>query len=204
MIYKIGSRGEEVKKIQKALNCIADGIFGPITQEAVRKFQAENPPLVVDGIVGEKTWAKLFPANSGLKKSSRKITEIIIHCSATIEGKEFDVTDIRRWHLEKGWADCGYHYVITLSGEIQPGRSIDKVGAHCLNHNTNSLGVCYIGGLDENLNPKDTRTEAQKRALLKLLRDLKQLSPGVKIHSHRDFAVKACPCFDATFEYSKI
>lgn len=202
MIYKIGSRGDEVKQIQTRLNCIPDGIFGPITQEAVRNFQRENS-LTVDGIVGEKTWSKLFP-NTTLKKSTRKITEIIIHCSATLEGKEYDVEDIRRWHFERGFADCGYHYVITLDGTIQPGRSIDKVGAHCLGHNINSLGICYIGGLDESLNPKDTRTPAQKRAMLKLIKDLKTLYPGVKIHGHRDFAAKACPCFDATAEYSHI
>ncbi len=203
MIYKIGSRGEEVKQIQSRLNCIPDGIFGPVTDEAVRQFQRENS-LVVDGKVGEKTWGKLFPPSSSLKKSTRKITEIIVHCTATMQGKEYDVDDIRRWHKEQGWADCGYHYVITLDGTVQAGRPVNNVGAHCLGHNTNSLGVCYIGGLGDDLQPKDTRTNEQKQALIKLIKELKSLYPGVKIYGHRDFAAKACPCFDATAEYSHI
>ncbi len=201
MIYKVGSRGDDVKLIQRRLNCIPDGIFGPITFEAVKVFQKENN-LVIDGIVGEKTWAALFPPQSDLKKSNRKITEIIVHCSATIEGKEFDVEDIRRWHLEKGWADCGYHYVVALDGQIQTGRPVDKVGAHCLGHNVYSLGICYIGGLSDDLQPKDTRTEAQKESLLKLIKELKSLYPGAVVHGHRDYAAKDCPCFDATTEYA--
>lgn len=200
MIFKIGSRGEDVKKIQKALNCIPDGIFGPITDEAVKAFQKENS-LTVDGIVGEKTWNKLFPSGSTLQKSNRKITEIIVHCSATIEGKEFDVDDIRKWHKERGFADVGYNYVITLDGDIQTGRPVDKVPAHCLGHNVCSLGVCYIGGLGENLQPKDTRTEAQKKSMKKLIDELKSLYPGVRVFGHCDFSAKACPCFDAKKEY---
>ena len=200
MNYKIGSRGDDVKKIQTALNCIPDGIFGQITDEAVRQFQKEHS-LSVDGIVGEKTWSKLFPAGSSLKKSKRKITEILVHCSATMQGKEFDVDDIRRWHLERGFADCGYHYVVLLDGTIQTGRSVDKVGASCTGHNTYSIAICYIGGLDESLNPADTRTDAQKKSMLRLIKELKTLYPTAKVYGHRDFANKACPCFDATTEY---
>ena len=200
MIYKIGSWGDDVKRIQTRLNCIPDGIFGQITDEAVRQYQRENA-LTVDGIVGPQTWSKLFSAGSSLKKSKRKITEILVHCSATIQGKEFDVDDIRRWHLERGFADVGYHYVITLDGTTQTGRSVDKVGASCTGHNTNSIAICYIGGLDESLNPADTRTDAQKQSMKRLINDLKTLYPGAKVHGHRDFANKACPCFDATTEY---
>lgn len=202
---KIGSRGDDVKLLQSLLHCIADGIFGPVTDEATRKFQAANN-LTVDGICGPKTWAALgvSETTTNLKKSTRYINEIIVHCTATAEGKDFTVDDVRRWHIAQGWADCGYHYVITLGGEIQPGRSVDKVGAHCLGHNTNSIGVCYVGGLDSDGLPKDTRTEKQKEALVKLLKELKKLYPGAKIYSHKDFAVKACPSFDATGEYKNL
>ena len=95
----------------------------------------------------------------------RTITEIIIHCSATIEGKDYTVEDIDRWHRQRGFARVGYHYVIRLDGTIQQGRPLDIAGAHCIGHNAHSIGICYIGGLDQTGKPKDTRTQAQKDSL---------------------------------------
>ena len=91
----------------------------------------------------------------------RKINKLIVHCSATPEHKEFDVEDITEWHVTgNGWSDCGYHYVITLGGEIQEARPERKIGAHCKGHNRNSIGICYIGGMDRTMdNWIDTRTE---------------------------------------------
>lgn len=196
---KLGSRGNDVKILQGVLNLIQDGIFGPLTQEAVKEFQKSNR-LVPDGIVGTKTWDKL-----GLILNKRVIKEIIVHCSATPEGKDFTVSDIKRWHLERGFSDIGYHYVIYRDGSIHVGRSESVAGAHCTGHNTISIGVCYIGGMDStNKNPKDTRTQQQKDALLRLLKELKRKYPSAKIYSHRDFANKACPSFDATKEYALI
>ena len=83
----------------------------------------------------------------------RKINEIILHCSATPENKNFTVEDITKWHNAKGWDGCGYHYVIHLDGTIHNGRPLQKIGAHCLGHNTNSIGICYIGGVDKNGKP---------------------------------------------------
>ena len=77
----------------------------------------------------------------------RKIKEIIIHCSATKEGRNFTVADIDRWHRERGFFCIGYHFVIYRDGSIHVGRSVEEVGAHCKGHNTVSIGVCYIGGL---------------------------------------------------------
>ena len=99
----------------------------------------------------------------------REITEIIIHCSATKEGMDFRAKDIDAWHKAKGWAGIGYHFVIDLDGTIEQGRPINQVGAHCYGHNKNSIGVCYIGGLDSRGKPKDTRTEAQKVTMTMLL-----------------------------------
>lgn len=195
---KLGSKGNEVKALQGKLNLIEDGIFGPITEEAVKDFQSKNG-LTVDGIVGTGTWSKL-----GITKN-RYINEIIVHCSATAEGKDFTVSDIKKWHLARGFSDIGYHYIIYRDGSINKGRDESKIGAHCTGHNSNSIGVCYIGGCTaDGKTPKDTRTEAQKNSLLKLLRELKNKYPKVSIHSHKDFANKACPSFDATKEYSSL
>ena len=134
----------------------------------------------------------------------RKITEIIVHCSATREGQEVSVATIDKWHRQRGFNGIGYHYVIALDGTVNTGRSEDLVGAHCYGHNRNSIGVCYIGGVDDKQQPKDTRTPAQRDALVNLLMRLKRQYPAAVIRGHRDFSTKACPSFDATSEYADI
>ena len=135
----------------------------------------------------------------------RNINKIIIHCSATPEGKAFCVDDIRRWHLQRGFADIGYHFVIYLDGSVHVGRALAKVGAHCKGHNAHSVGVCYIGGVaSDGKTPKDTRTDAQKASLVKLITELRQQFPNASVHGHREFANKACPCFDARKEYKDL
>ena len=135
----------------------------------------------------------------------RKINEIIVHCAATPEGKNFKAADIDRWHRERKMKCIGYHYVVDLDGTVEPGRPENEIGAHCLGHNQYSIGVCYVGGLAANgKTPKDTRTAAQKEALLALLKKLRAKYPNASIHGHRDFAAKACPSFDATTEYKNI
>ena len=205
-IIKLGDRGDEVKKLQKLLHLLDDGIFGKLTQEAVKNFQKEHG-LFADGIVGPKTWSILLAQD--FKKSTRNIKEIIVHCTATKEGLNQTVEQIKKYHTAKppmgrGWSDIGYHYIIYLDGSIHEGRNVNISGAHCTNHNTNSIGVVYVGGLDSKGNAKDTRTPAQKEALIKLLKELKKLYPKATIHGHREFANKACPCFDAKKEYSNI
>lgn len=133
----------------------------------------------------------------------RKITEIIVHCSATPAGKDFGVADIDRWHRARGFRRIGYHYVVRLDGSVEPGRPESEQGAHCLGHNARSIGVCYIGGLaSDGRTPRDTRTPAQKESLARLIADLRRRHPGATVHGHREFAAKACPCFDAAREYS--
>lgn len=199
MILKLGSVGNEVKVLQEKLNLKADGIFGPLTEEAVKDFQRSNS-LEVDGIAGADTLSKL-----NLLVNKRTIKELIVHCSATPEGKDYSVDTIRQWHLQRGFSDIGYHYVIYRDGSIHIGRDESIIGAHCTGHNTNSIGVCYIGGCaSDGKTPKDTRTTEQKQSLVKLLKELKTKYPQASIHGHRDFANKACPSFDATKEYSSI
>ena len=126
----------------------------------------------------------------------RKITEIIIHCSATIEGKDYTVADIDRWHRARGFRKIGYHYVIYRDGSIHVGRPICETGAHCAGHNAHSIGICYIGGLaKDGRTPKDTRTPKQREAMRSLIKQLKQKFPEASIHGHREFAPKACPRF---------
>ena len=135
----------------------------------------------------------------------REINKIIIHCSATREGENFEVAEIRKWHLARGFNDIGYHFYIDLYGEIHKGRDINKIGAHCKGHNRNSIGICYCGGVEaDGKTPKDTRYDCQKESLIAVLRTLKAMYPNAVIHSHNDFANKACPSFNATEEYEDL
>ena len=205
MTLKKGMTGLHVQGLQELLHIYPDGKFGPLTEEAVKEFQKAHG-LVADGIVGEKTWAALKSAEKGeLKKSTRTINEIIVHCSATPEGKDYTLDTIRQWHLQRGFSDIGYHYIIHPDGLVEEGRDVNIAGAHCSGHNSKSIGICYIGGMTaDNKKAKDTRTDAQKVNLKVLLQAMRKLYPNAKIHGHRDFAAKDCPSFDATEEYKNI
>ncbi len=136
----------------------------------------------------------------------RRITLIILHCSATREGRNLDYEACRQDHIRhRGFKDIGYHYYLTRDGTIHRGRPIEDIGAHCKNHNRHSIGICYEGGLDRNGHPCDTRTLAQKASLVALLRELKKLFPRAIILGHCDLdPLKSCPCFPAAVEYSGI
>jgi N-acetylmuramoyl-L-alanine amidase len=126
----------------------------------------------------------------------RDIKEIIIHCSATREGRNFTAADIDQWHKDRGYQKIGYHFVILLSGKVERGRELWEVGAHALKHNAYSIGICYIGGCDSQMKPKDTRTPEQTVCLIKLLNELKVKFPNAKIIGHNELSNKACPSFD--------
>lgn len=132
----------------------------------------------------------------------RNVREIIVHCTATRRGREVSVAEIDRWHRERGFAGIGYHYVVHADGKVEPGRSEGLAGAHCRGHNAFSVGVVYVGGLNARGTPEDTRTPAQRESLQRLVRMLKERYPGAAVHGHREFAAKACPCFDAAKEYA--
>ena len=133
----------------------------------------------------------------------RTINEIIIHCSATEEGKDFKAADIKRWHVQgNGWKDIGYHYVIDLDGTVEHGRPIAQVGAHCSGHNSYTIGICYVGGLaSDRKTPKDTRTPEQKIALHALVNGLKHAFNIKKVSGHNQYSSKACPSFDVRKEF---
>lgn len=136
----------------------------------------------------------------------RKIDCIVLHCTATKAGQKVTTADIEKWHKARGFNKIGYHYVIYLDGSIHTGRELAEVGAHVTGHNADSVGICYVGGLDAAGKPADTRTPEQKAAMFYLLQSLREQFPGAKICGHRDFpgVAKACPCFDAISEYKNI
>ena len=141
-----------------------------------------------------------------MQPKMRVIREIIIHCSATPEGKDFTVQQIRQWHTTpkpkgNGWRDIGYHFVIYRDGSVHPGRPVGQIGAHTSGHNANSIGVCYIGGCaPDGKTPKDTRTPAQRAALIRLVAELVRQYPAATVHGHNEFAAKACPSFNVQKE----
>ena len=143
-------------------------------------------------------------------KMSRQIKEIHIHCSATREGLAITAHEIKKWHLARGWSDIGYHIIIGHQG-IEYGRPLQKIPASVRSRNSHAIAICYIGGLDANGKPKDTRTPRQKELLLKVLKQLKFIYPKAYIVGHRDLSpdrdgdskveksewLKSCPCFPA-------
>ena len=145
----------------------------------------------------------------------RAIKYIVVHCTATEKNRDFTAKDIEGWHKQRGWSGIGYHYVIDIYGKLEKGRPDWKIGAHVKGQNKHSIGIVYVGGLDENLAPQDTRTVAQKQELKRLLCVLKDRYPTAIILGHRDFSkdsngngiiepfefMKQCPCFNAKEEY---
>lgn len=152
----------------------------------------------------------------------RKINLIVIHCSATLEGKPYNAAAIDAMHKERGFREIGYHFVVKLDGTVEEGRGLDEVGAHAQGYNAHSIGICYIGGLGRNaagkLVGKDTRTPQQKAALANLVRQLKLKFPAARVKGHRDLSpdlnkdgkvtseefIKECPCFNAIPEYDGV
>lgn len=138
----------------------------------------------------------------------RKINKIIVHCTATAEGKDYSVDTIRKWHLKRGWRDIGYHFLVQRDGTVDEGRPIEQSGAHTKGHNWDSIGISYVGGVEAKKTngkwiAKDTRTDEQKEALLDLICQLHDTYGGV-VYGHRNFSAKACPSFDAKKEYENI
>jgi N-acetylmuramoyl-L-alanine amidase len=130
----------------------------------------------------------------------RDLNRVILHCSATPEGREVSVETIREWHTDppprgRGWSDIGYHYVIHLNGKIELGRPIEVQGAHTSGENEDSIGICYIGGVNAANEPKDTMTVPQEIAFVEIVKSLRLIFGKLSIHGHNEFSTKACPSF---------
>ena len=135
----------------------------------------------------------------------RKIDLIVIHCSATRVDRTLTAFDLETLHRRRGFNGTGYHYYIRKDGTTLLTRPIERIGAHVKGFNASSIGICYEGGLNEDGKPTDTRTAAQRFALIDLLTILRHQYPEAQIAGHYQLSAsihKACPCFDPKKEYS--
>jgi N-acetylmuramoyl-L-alanine amidase len=209
-----GVRGDRtvsaVKSFQAKFGLVADGIAGPQTMTALKRAEADPKPArpepdksamaqPVPAVVRGPDIGDAPPNAASLKllDTARFINEIIHHCTATPEGKDYTVNDIRAWHKQRGFSDIGYHYVIYRDGRVMVGRPIGQIGAHVEGHNTGTVGISYVGGVAaDGKTAKDTRTAAQRASLLWLTAQLCRKFPIAKVTGHNQYANKACPSFD--------
>jgi N-acetylmuramoyl-L-alanine amidase len=128
----------------------------------------------------------------------RKITHIVVHCTATPQNASVESIQ-KYWRDNLKWISPGYHRIIKADGTIAILQPYDKPTNGVAGHNATSIHISYIGGVDKNQKPVDNRTDAQVATMVKLLQELTKLYPNAKVQGHRDFpgVAKACPSFDA-------
>lgn len=127
-----------------------------------------------------------------------KIKYLTIHCAATPEGRDVKAGVINAWDVAK-FGQVSYHGIIELDGAIVRGLRDDQKGAHVGGNNTANVGWCYVGGMDKDMrHAKDTRTAAQRKALLTIVRTYRKRFPNIIVRGHRDWpgVKKDCPSFD--------
>jgi Negative regulator of beta-lactamase expression len=142
--------------------------------------------------------------NTPVYMDTSKIKYLTIHCAATPEGRDVKATEISKWDIAK-FGQRSYHFVIELDGTFIRTLRDNQVGAHVGGHNTGNIGICYVGGMDAHMKKaKDTRTVAQKRSLLTLIRTYRSRYPNIIVRGHRDWpgVKKDCPSFDVQKEYA--
>ncbi|HEV7344139.1 MAG TPA: N-acetylmuramoyl-L-alanine amidase [Devosia sp.] len=204
-----------VRAAQDRLGLIVDGLAGQQTLTALRRA-AESPKpgrpepdkaAMREGVCSAPAdpVASAPPPNDAavkLLETARPISEVIVHCTATPDGKDFTVDDIRAWHKQRGWTDIGYHYVVYRDGRVMAGRPVGQVGAHVAGRNTGTIGISYVGGVTaDGKAAKDTRTRAQRASLLWLVRELRSRHRGIAaVTGHNQYAAKACPSFDVRLD----
>ena len=142
---------------------------------------------------------------------SQTLKYLVIHCTATREGREVSSDEIRHWHTDpvskggRGWKQVGYTDMIHLDGRVErlvknnEDEWVDpwEITNGVAGYNSVSRHVVYVGGYAaDGQTVKDTRTSAQGAALEKYVREFHRRHPRVKIVGHNELAAKACPCFD--------
>jgi len=130
-------------------------------------------------------------------KSRQETKQIVVHCAATKPDMDIGVKEITEWHKERGWLACGYHFIIDRHGKLEIGRQEDAIGAGVRGHNLDSIHICMVGGVDENLKPEDNFTIIQYNTLRNTLLLLRSRYPETIIMAHNELdKKKACPSFD--------
>lgn len=200
-----------LRAFQKAAGLVVDGRYGAQSRTALTQVVAPIKPGRAEPdksamqeaapAAPSVPAAASAPPNAAalqLLDTARPISEIIVHCAATPEGKDYTVADIRAWHKARGFTDIGYHYVVYRDGRVMVGRPVGQVGSHVAGHNTGTIGISYIGGVTaDGKTAKDTRTPAQRASLLWLVGELVRKHRDVrKVTGHNQYAAKACPSFD--------
>jgi N-acetylmuramoyl-L-alanine amidase len=125
---------------------------------------------------------------------------LTIHCAATPEGRDVKPETVEQWDIAK-FGQKSYHWIVPLNGIAHRSLPDELKGAHVGGHNSGNIGICYVGGCDKAMKgAKDTRTEAQKAALLSLVQTYRAKHPSIKILGHRDWpgVKKDCPSFDVS------
>ena len=135
----------------------------------------------------------------------RKINYIAVHCTATAQNATIETLQ-KYWRENLGWIAPGYHHIVTADGEVVKLLEHGNVSNGVHGYNAHTINVCYFGGVDSLNKPIDNRTPKQRKALLVILRQLKEQYPDAIIQGHKDFpnVAKACPCFDAKTEYKEL
>jgi N-acetylmuramoyl-L-alanine amidase len=202
-----------VRAFQQRAELVVDGIVGAQTRTALRQAIAPVKPGRAEpdkSAMAKPIERLLAPGNDNaapppnvaslkLLDTARAIDEIVVHCAATPEGRDFTVADIRAWHKARGFIDVGYHYIVYRDGRIMLGRPIGQQGAHTADQGKNrgTIGICYIGGVAaDGKTAKDTRTPAQRASLLWLTQALAKKHGVKRVTGHNQYAAKACPSFD--------
>lgn len=138
----------------------------------------------------------------------KNVKYIVIHYTATAFESDFSAADIDAMHKQRGWSGIGYHKCIRKSGLVEDGRPLRKRGAHVKGHNHHSVGICYEGGVyaDDPDTGLDTRTDAQKESMERVIRDMLDRYPGAKVVGHRDMpdAATQCPGFDVAAWWAEV
>lgn len=140
-----------------------------------------------------------------------KLLRLVLHCTATPEGRAVSSADIRAWHTNpvskggRGWSRVGYTDMIHLDGTVErlvennEDGNVDpwEVTNGAAGYNSTSRHVVYVGGCEAHSPvPKDTRTPAQLKAMAAYVKDFRRRFPHVRIVGHNELAAKACPSFD--------